>query len=282
MFLHTVLTGLQNDRIQSDQPFLSDPTISDEVLLERLNVACSHESERQSKRKSERSAAVHVTQLNEPVHEPKHQIKQTKFDLMSQLKSLSEEIMQIKETIQQPSPVPQCFAVNNKTPVMMTTIHQPLQDFSQSYQPVAEWRKELPNQTWETSHTTHEQRQYPLQTRHPKPQQNAVPQQQHTSQFRSLQPYSTSLQQPLQHPVSTQYVAQPSLYASPQCYPPQRPSNLHQQYRHHSTLSSFDSHVLYGQDSASIASKGDQRNYAVSTFQQAAEPEVQGSKIELL
>ncbi len=63
MFLHTVLTGLQNDRIQSDlQSFLSDPTISDEVLLERLNVACSHETERQNKRNSERSVAVHVTQ----------------------------------------------------------------------------------------------------------------------------------------------------------------------------------------------------------------------------
>jgi hypothetical protein len=222
MFLHTVLTGLQNDRIQSDlQPFLSDPTISDEVLLERLNVACSHESERQSKRKSERSAAVHVTQLNEPVHDPKHQTKQTKFDLISQLKSLSEEIMQIKETIQQPSPVSQCFTVGNKTPVTMTTIHQPLQDFSQSYQPVAEWRKELPNQTWGTSHTTHEQHQYPLQLRHPRPPQNSVPLQQHTSQSRSLQPYSISLQQPQQHPVSKQYAAQPSLYASPQFYPPQ-------------------------------------------------------------
>ncbi len=99
MFLHTVLTGLQNDRIQSDlQSFLSDPTISDEVLLERLNVACSHETERQNKRKSERSVAVHVTQLNES----KHQSKQTKVDLMSQLQSLSSEILQIKETIYSP------------------------------------------------------------------------------------------------------------------------------------------------------------------------------------
>lgn len=103
MFRHTVLTGLLNDRIQSDlQPFLSDHTISHEVLSERLNGMSSHESERQSKTKSKRPASVHVTQLNEPAHEPKHQPKQTKFDLMLQLKSLSEEIMQIKETIQQP------------------------------------------------------------------------------------------------------------------------------------------------------------------------------------
>lgn len=35
----------------------------------------------------------------------------------------------------------------------------------------------------------------------------------------------------------------------------QRPSNSQQQYCHHSTLSSFDSHVLHGQDSDSTASK---------------------------
>lgn len=79
MFLHTVLTGLQNDRIQSDlQPYLSDPTIPDEVLLEKLNVACSNESERQNKRKYKQGGTVHAVQLNEPVTEPKGQSKQPK------------------------------------------------------------------------------------------------------------------------------------------------------------------------------------------------------------
>ncbi|XP_051729798.1 uncharacterized protein LOC127501688 [Ctenopharyngodon idella] len=60
MFLHTVLTGLQNDRIQSDlQPYLSDPAVPDEVLLEKLNVAYSNESERQNKRKYEKNALQH-------------------------------------------------------------------------------------------------------------------------------------------------------------------------------------------------------------------------------
>jgi hypothetical protein len=85
---------------------------------------------------------------------------------MSQLQSLSSEIMQIKETIQQPSPASQCFAVSNKAPAMTTT-HQPLEDFSQSYQPVAEWNKELLNQTWGISHPTYEQHQYSLQPHHP-------------------------------------------------------------------------------------------------------------------
>ncbi len=64
-----------------------------------------------------------------------------------------------------------------------------------------------------------------------------------------------------------------------------------QQHRHnHSTLSSFGNHVPQGQDSVFTTSKGDQRNYApivivvvaVSTFQQAAKPEVQDFKIERL
>lgn len=100
MFLHT---GLQNNRIQSElQPYLSDPTIPDEVLLEKLNVACSNESERQSRRKYEKNVTVHAVQPNEPAPEQKFQSKQSKFDLMSQLKSLSDDIMQIKGTIQQP------------------------------------------------------------------------------------------------------------------------------------------------------------------------------------
>lgn len=46
--------GLQNDRIQSElQPYLSDAAISGEVLLEKLNVACFNESERQNKWKTE-------------------------------------------------------------------------------------------------------------------------------------------------------------------------------------------------------------------------------------
>ncbi len=93
---------------------------------------CVPMRQRQNKQKSERSVTVHVTQLNES----KHQSKQTKVDLMSQLQSLSSEILQIKETIQQSSPASQCFAVSNKA-TMMTTTRQPLQDFSQSYQPVA-------------------------------------------------------------------------------------------------------------------------------------------------
>ncbi len=52
MFLHTVLPGLQNDNIRIDmQPLLLDTETSDELLLERLNIACANEAERCNKKK---------------------------------------------------------------------------------------------------------------------------------------------------------------------------------------------------------------------------------------
>lgn len=175
------------------------------------------------------------------------------------------------------------------------TTRQPLQDFSQSYQPVAEWNKELPNQTWGISHPTHEQHQYPLQLHHPKSQHNSVSQQQYmTSQPHSPQPCSMSLQQPLQHQRqhsmqrSHQDMLSPHSLAHHSLI--QRLDSIQQHRLYHSTLSSFNSHVPQGQDSVFTDSKGDQRNYApivivvvaVSTFQQAAEPDVQDFKVERL
>lgn len=167
MFLHTVLTGLQNDRIQGDlHPYLTDTTVTDETLLEKLNVACSHEAERQSKRKGERSANVNVTQLSESTPQPKGKQKQPKFDLMSQLKSLSEEVMQIKESMQQPSPLPQqCCAVNSDV-LPQTAAHPSIPEGGQ-----------VPhNQVWRSSQNGCEQQQYPFQAPHftPQPYQRRV------------------------------------------------------------------------------------------------------------
>lgn len=69
MFLHTVLTGLQNDSIRSDlQPYLQQSTTSDELLLEKLNIACANETERQDKKKlltHQRPTSVHTVQSDD-------------------------------------------------------------------------------------------------------------------------------------------------------------------------------------------------------------------------
>lgn len=52
MCLHTVLTGLQNDSVRIDmQPLLLETETSDDILLERLNIACTNEVERRNKKK---------------------------------------------------------------------------------------------------------------------------------------------------------------------------------------------------------------------------------------
>lgn len=45
--LQTVLSGLQSDIVRVDmQPLLLDTKTSDELLLEKLNIACANEMER--------------------------------------------------------------------------------------------------------------------------------------------------------------------------------------------------------------------------------------------
>lgn len=63
LFMHTVLTGLQYDNIKSDlQPYFLQANTSDELLLERVNIACANEKERQDKKKN--SAPSRVTNVS--------------------------------------------------------------------------------------------------------------------------------------------------------------------------------------------------------------------------
>ncbi len=72
MFLHTVLTGLQSDSIKVDmQPLLLDTKTTDEALLEKLNIACANEAERQRKRKpmcsTQRLLFMQLSQMMKPL-----------------------------------------------------------------------------------------------------------------------------------------------------------------------------------------------------------------------
>lgn len=119
MCLHTVLTGLQSDSIRIDmQPLLLDSETSDEVLLEKLNIACANEIERRNKRRfnsPQPATTVSVVQLEDtpsakcPVKEAKAKIPAELLTELAELKTgvaslkgLSAEIAQIKETLQQP------------------------------------------------------------------------------------------------------------------------------------------------------------------------------------
>ncbi|XP_044227629.1 uncharacterized protein LOC122996129 [Thunnus albacares] len=122
LFMHTVLTGLQNDNIKSDlQPYLLQTNTSDELLLEKVNIACANEKERQDKKKH--SAPSRVTHVNtvQPSESPVEKKSTTQQstatlppDLLSEmkemrsdmalLKDLRAEVAQIRETIQKSAP----------------------------------------------------------------------------------------------------------------------------------------------------------------------------------
>lgn len=124
LFMHTILTGLQNDNIKSDlQPYLLQTNTSDELLLEKLNIACTNEKERQDKKKHTappRVTNVHAVQSSEAAVERKSTNQQNTAtlspDLLSEikemrsnmvlLKDLRAEVSQIREAIQKSPPEP--------------------------------------------------------------------------------------------------------------------------------------------------------------------------------
>lgn len=127
MFLHTVLTGLQNDSIKRDlQPHLEQSDIPDELLLEKVNTACAYETERQNKKKllgPPRAATIHSVQSSDvPVEKnDKPPMQQNLAKLppavvsqlegmrseMALLRDLKAEVSQIRESMQQHQQQPQ-------------------------------------------------------------------------------------------------------------------------------------------------------------------------------
>lgn len=167
---------------------------------------------RLSKRKSERSANVNVTQLSKPTPQSKSKQKQPKFELMALLKSLSEEVMQIKESMQQPTPLQQqCCAVNSDVSPVRAA-HQSISEGNQLSQ----------NQVWRASQNGGEQQQYPFQVPHfiPQPYQ------------RRVSPMPAQYVQPTQ---SSQYAAQgfcpQQFHAESQPYPTTLQPQHFQSYR---------------------------------------------------
>lgn len=149
-FLHTVLTGLQNESIRNDLlPYLQQQTCSDELPLEKLNIACANETERQNKRRQitqQRPATVAATQADDQFKERKNKepnrdnTNKTQPDVLNErkamrsdvalLKTLSAEVAQIKESIRQPPPMP----VQTPSPSIM-----------QESAPAPQFQQPLPN-----------------------------------------------------------------------------------------------------------------------------------------
>ncbi|KAL3992412.1 transcription factor AP-1 [Sarotherodon galilaeus] len=81
MCLHTILTGFQSDSVRIDmQPLLLDSNTPDELLLERLNMACANEAERKNKKRclaSQTATSVSAVQSDD-VSPAKNPVKEVK------------------------------------------------------------------------------------------------------------------------------------------------------------------------------------------------------------
>ena len=107
LFMHTILTGLQSDNVKSDmQPYLLQPTTSDEVLLEKVNVACANEKERQDKKKQampQRTTTINAVLPNDtPAPAEKKTVQKQSVaappsDLLSELKEMRSEMVLLKD-----------------------------------------------------------------------------------------------------------------------------------------------------------------------------------------
>lgn len=132
MFMHNVLTGLQNDNIKTDlQPYLLQPSTSDELLLERLNMACANEKARQDKKRRtapQRQTGVHAVQSSDVSGDKKctarpivatlppdvlSDLKDIKADIVL-LKDLKAEVSQIRESMYKTEVTPKLYPHANK------------------------------------------------------------------------------------------------------------------------------------------------------------------------
>lgn len=121
--MHTVLTGLQNIIIKNDlKPCLLQLNTSDELLLEKLNIACANEKERQNKKKHtvpSQVTNVNIVQSSDLPIRKKCTTQQSAAtllpDLLSEikemcsmmlLKDLRAEVSQFRESIQRSTPAP--------------------------------------------------------------------------------------------------------------------------------------------------------------------------------
>ncbi|CAI5644958.1 unnamed protein product [Oreochromis niloticus] len=88
MCLHTILTGFQSDSVRIDmQPLLLDSKTPDELLLERLNMACANEAERKNKKRclaSQTATSVSAVQSDD-VSPAKNPVKEVKARIPPEL-----------------------------------------------------------------------------------------------------------------------------------------------------------------------------------------------------
>ena len=112
LFFRAISTGLISYSIKADiDPYLNDINVSDEVLLEKLNLAANNEAERKHKLGKQARVNVfetpEVEQPNKPRKSAKenpilNEIKSLRVEL-NEIKSLKADVAMLKEALSQPA-----------------------------------------------------------------------------------------------------------------------------------------------------------------------------------
>lgn len=108
-FLQTVLTGLHDDTIRADvKPYLQDPEVKDEVLLEKVTMAYNLETERKNKLSSTSKARmIRVAMITEENEDMDKVVQAHKPDSKNKCDTLMEKVDQGNKAI--------CEAIQNLT-----------------------------------------------------------------------------------------------------------------------------------------------------------------------
>lgn len=148
LFMHTILTGLQSDNIKNDmQPYLLQTATSDEVLLEKVNVACANEKERQDKKKHvvpQRATAVNAVQPSDTPAPAEKKIVQAPStaamlpELLSEIKEMRSEMVLLKDLRAEVSQI--------KETTQKSTVAAPIAGGPEDHYPAPTFTPRLPDQ----------------------------------------------------------------------------------------------------------------------------------------
>ena len=109
LFLWSVETGLQDESIRAKiHPFLKEPNVTDEVLMQQMSMATSAEKERNKKLKDKtksKSSALSVSAVSDGLHNDKEESKKCspQNDILTAIGTIKSEVKAFKTEVRKKS-----------------------------------------------------------------------------------------------------------------------------------------------------------------------------------
>ena len=107
LFLRSIETGLQDESIHAKiRPFLKDPNVTDEVLIQQMSMASSAEKERDKKLKTRsKPPTVSVSSVSDDSAKDKQESKKSnsQSDILAAITAIKSEVEALKGEIRKQS-----------------------------------------------------------------------------------------------------------------------------------------------------------------------------------